>query len=48
MAEKFIKSKEELEYKRQLKAFMAVINPKPSLEEIEKLKQECIAKRGVK
>ncbi|MEK3819660.1 hypothetical protein MKY20_11395 [Cytobacillus sp. FSL W8-0315] len=48
MAEKFIRGQEEIDYKARLKAFMQEINPKPSLETIEKLKQELIAKRGVK
>jgi hypothetical protein len=42
---KTIEDKEQLDYKEQLKAFMQTINPKPSLELIEKLKQEYIANR---
>ncbi|WP_394139587.1 hypothetical protein [Cytobacillus oceanisediminis] len=43
---KFIQTKESEDYKKRLKNFMATINPKPSIETIEKLKQELIANRG--
>ena len=42
---KFIESKEELDYKKRLKEFMQSINPKPSIEEIEKIKQQLLAAR---
>lgn len=38
----------EIDYKEQLRMFMQTVNPKPSLEQIEKLKQEYLARRPVK
>jgi hypothetical protein len=34
-----------MDYKQQLKDFMAIVNPKPTLETIEKLKKEYLDKR---
>lgn len=34
------------ESKKQLKEFMQQINPKPTLEQIEKLRQEYLARRS--
>ena len=33
-------------YKQQLKEFMQVVNPKPTLEQIERLRKQLIEKRG--
>lgn len=42
---KFIESEESQSYKQQLKEFMQQINPKPTLEQLEKLKQEYLKAR---
>jgi hypothetical protein len=47
MSPKFIESKESIEYKKRLKEFSQLINPKQSEEVIEKLKQKLIEKRGM-
>jgi hypothetical protein len=42
---KFIESKESIEYKKRLKEFSQLINPKICAEDIEKIKQEILKKR---
>jgi hypothetical protein len=44
---KFIESKESIEYKKRLKEFSQLINPKKSREVIEELKRKLIEKRGL-
>jgi hypothetical protein len=43
---KIIEAADSLQYKKQLAEFMKQINPKPTLDEIEKLKQQYFDKRG--
>lgn len=45
---KFIESEERKQYKRQLEELQRVVNPKPSLEEQERLRKEYLARRGEK
>jgi hypothetical protein len=48
LSKDYIKGPEEIAYKERLKAFMAEINPKPSLETIEKMKTELLKAREKK
>ncbi|MBO0961989.1 hypothetical protein J1P26_19985 [Neobacillus sp. MM2021_6] len=43
---KILHDTDSLKYKKQLAEFMQSINPKPSLEDIEKLKQRLLEKRS--
>jgi hypothetical protein len=43
---KFIQSQESLDYKKRLKEFMSTVNPKPSVETLEKLKEQYMLARG--
>jgi hypothetical protein len=43
--EKFLEDDASLDYKKRLKEFMAQINPKPTEETIQKLKEQYIAQR---
>ncbi|SDM17875.1 hypothetical protein [Bacillus sp. OK048] len=43
---KHIVDKDSLQYKKQLAEFMQQINPKPTLEQIEQLKQQYLDKRN--
>jgi hypothetical protein len=45
---KFIESKESIEYKKRLKEFSQLINPKQSREIIEQLKEKYRMERGGK
>lgn len=45
VANNFIEDAESQDYKKRLKAFMAEVNPKPSLATIEKLKQQYVKAR---
>lgn len=42
---KHIEDEDSLGYKKQLADFMQSINPKPSLDEIEKIKQQLLENR---
>jgi hypothetical protein len=37
---KFIQSAESLQYKKQLAEFMQLVNPKPTIQDLEKLKEK--------
>lgn len=43
---KFIEDDETVEYKKRLKEFMEQVNPKPTLEDLEKLKEKYLKVRG--
>ncbi|MBT2735159.1 hypothetical protein [Bacillus sp. ISL-7] len=43
--EKQIVDADSIQYKKQLAEFMQQINPKPTLEDIEKLKQQYLDRR---
>lgn len=45
--EEFLEDDETRDYKKRLAAFMAEVNPKPSLEQVEVLKQQYLARQGV-
>jgi hypothetical protein len=43
---KFIETQESIDYKKRLKEFQQLINPKPDAAEIEKRMQQSLAERG--
>jgi hypothetical protein len=47
MSPKFIESEESIEYKKRLKEFSQLINPKKAPEVIEELKRKLLEKRGI-
>lgn len=43
-----IEDQDRLDYKKRLREFMKTVNPKPSLEQVEQLKQQYFSQRNVK